>query len=209
MMRIPPSPPPGANSTGERWVSVDEVAAHVGVRKDSIYRWIESRGLPATKIGKLWKLKLSEVDAWMSAGGARADADEAAGPSVAAVGTPATQSHEVSILVVDDDADMRETLEDVLKEQGFSAMSASDGVEALKLLRSADSPRPDLILLDLGMPNLDGLGFLAEQKRDPNIADIPVIIITADRREVGATPVLPKPLNLNKVLDSVRKVVGR
>jgi excisionase family DNA binding protein len=49
----------------EPWASIDDVAAHVGVRRDSIYRWIEHRGLPATKVGKLWKLKLSEVDAWM------------------------------------------------------------------------------------------------------------------------------------------------
>src|SRR5262245_28651661 len=51
----------------EPWVSIDAVAAHLGVRRDSIYRWIERRGLPATKIGKLWKLKLTEVDAWMLA----------------------------------------------------------------------------------------------------------------------------------------------
>src|SRR5262245_4233182 len=67
-----------ANPVAERWVSVEEVAAHVGVRKDSIYRWIEHRRLPAQKVGKLWKLKLSEVDAWMKAGGARG-VDEADG----------------------------------------------------------------------------------------------------------------------------------
>lgn len=49
----------------ESWVSVDEVAVHLGVAKDSIYRWIESKELPAHKIGKLWKFKLSEVDGWV------------------------------------------------------------------------------------------------------------------------------------------------
>ncbi len=49
----------------EPWASVDEVAKHLGVAKDSIYRWIESRGLPANKIGRLWKFKLSEVDDWV------------------------------------------------------------------------------------------------------------------------------------------------
>jgi len=62
----------------ERWVSVDDVAAHLGVTKDSIYRWIDRRGLPARKIGRLWKFKLSEVDAWVEAGGA---ANEQAGQS--------------------------------------------------------------------------------------------------------------------------------
>ncbi len=56
----------------ERWSSVDEVAKHLGVAQDSIYRWIEGRGLPAHKIGRLWKFKLSDVDAWVRAGGAEA-----------------------------------------------------------------------------------------------------------------------------------------
>ncbi len=53
----------------EPWVSVDDVAEHLGVAKDSVYRWIDSKGLPAHRIGKLWKLKLSAVDAWVVGGG--------------------------------------------------------------------------------------------------------------------------------------------
>jgi len=56
--------------TAEPWVSVDGVAKHLGVAKDSVYRWIEVHGLPAHKVGRLWKFKLSEVDAWVRAGGA-------------------------------------------------------------------------------------------------------------------------------------------
>lgn len=51
----------------EPWASVDDVAKHLGVAKDSIYRWIDHRGLPAHKLGRLWKFKLSEVDAWVRA----------------------------------------------------------------------------------------------------------------------------------------------
>jgi len=54
----------------EPWVSVEDVAKHLGVAKDSIYRWIETKRLPAKRIGRLWKFKLSEVDAWVNAGGA-------------------------------------------------------------------------------------------------------------------------------------------
>jgi len=54
----------------ERWVSVEDVAAHLGVAKDSVYRWIERKGLPAHKMGRLWKFKISEVDEWVHAGGA-------------------------------------------------------------------------------------------------------------------------------------------
>ena len=52
------------------WVSVDDVAGHLGVAKDTVYRWIERRSLPAHKVGRLWKFKLVEVDDWVRAGGA-------------------------------------------------------------------------------------------------------------------------------------------
>jgi len=62
-------------TTTEPWVSVEDVAKHLGVARDSVYRWIESRGLPAHKVGRIWKFKLSQVDAWVEAGGAKADED--------------------------------------------------------------------------------------------------------------------------------------
>jgi len=55
--------------TTEPWASVEDVAKHLGVAKDSVYRWIDTRSLPAHKIGRLWKFKLSEVDEWVRAGG--------------------------------------------------------------------------------------------------------------------------------------------
>jgi len=60
----------------EPWVSVDEVASHLGVATDSVYRWIERKGLPAHRVGRLWKFKLSEIDEWVRAGG---DHDVASG----------------------------------------------------------------------------------------------------------------------------------
>lgn len=54
----------------EPWVSVEDVALHLGVAKDSVYRWIDAKGLPAYRFGKLWKFKLSEVDDWVRAEGA-------------------------------------------------------------------------------------------------------------------------------------------
>ena len=64
-MATPDSKP----SHGDRWFSVSEVAAHLGVATDTIYRWIDSKGLPAVRVGRLWKCKLPEVDTWVSAGG--------------------------------------------------------------------------------------------------------------------------------------------
>jgi excisionase family DNA binding protein len=63
-------PDPQMHSMTEPWVSVDDLAHHLGVTKDSVYRWIERKGLPARKVGKLWKFKLSEVDEWVRRGAA-------------------------------------------------------------------------------------------------------------------------------------------
>lgn len=59
----------------ERWYSVDEIAEHLGISRETLYRWIDHKGLPAHRIGKFWKLKVSEVDAWARTGTAATDAD--------------------------------------------------------------------------------------------------------------------------------------
>ncbi|MBB2777962.1 UNVERIFIED_ORG: excisionase family DNA binding protein [Comamonas terrigena] len=56
--------------TAEPWVSVDQIAEHLGVTRDSIYRWIDRKALPAHRVGRLWKFKVSEVDDWVRVGGA-------------------------------------------------------------------------------------------------------------------------------------------
>ncbi len=62
--------------TNEPWVSLDEIAEHLGVSRDTVYRWIDSRGMPAHKVGRLWKFKVSQVDEWVQVGKAREDATE-------------------------------------------------------------------------------------------------------------------------------------
>ena len=62
--------------TDDRWLSVEEIAEHLGVTKDSVYRWIERKGLPAHKVGKLWKFKKEEVDEWVRSGHAREDGEK-------------------------------------------------------------------------------------------------------------------------------------
>ena len=60
----------------ERWVSVSEIADHLGISKETVYRWTESKKIPAHKIGKKWKFKISEVDRWVRVGGAEGVVDE-------------------------------------------------------------------------------------------------------------------------------------
>ena len=59
----------------ERWYSVDEIAAHLGIARETVYRWIDQKGLPAHRIGKFWKFKLTEVDGWARTGAAASDVD--------------------------------------------------------------------------------------------------------------------------------------
>lgn len=54
----------------ERWLSVEEIAKHLGVSKETIYRWVEKKKIPAHKLGRQWKFKVSEVDEWVTSGGA-------------------------------------------------------------------------------------------------------------------------------------------
>src|SRR4051795_10954972 len=80
------------------------------------------------------------------------------------------------ILVVDDDEDIRETLRLVLELKDYQVLVASNGLEALEVMRTN---RPQLILLDLMMPVLDGWEFVAELDKDPKLSDTPIVVITA------------------------------
>jgi excisionase family DNA binding protein len=54
----------------DRWLSVEEIAAYLGISKDTVYTWLTGKGMPGHKIGRLWKFKRDEIDAWVRAGGA-------------------------------------------------------------------------------------------------------------------------------------------
>jgi excisionase family DNA binding protein len=196
----------------EPWASIDEAAAHLGVRKDSVYRWIESRGLPARKIGKLWKLKLSEIDAWVNASHVPGEGESEDDDVPSAASTPKARNgraaREHVVLVVDDDQLVRETLGDFLSDEGYRVLLATSGAHALKLL--ARSPvRPSVILLDLKMPELDGWQFRELQLKEPELAGIPVIVLTgtpsATVRE--ASIVLRKPLRLPVIGKAIANVL--
>jgi signal transduction histidine kinase/CheY-like chemotaxis protein len=116
------------------------------------------------------------------------------------------------VLLVDDDLDVREALADLLEHRGFPVVTAGNGVEALAILR-ATGERPSLILLDLMMPVMDGYEFLEAQRRDPDLSEIPVAIITAgqavDRARVAvAIPVLSKPIDVKRLMDTLRRLRG-
>lgn len=59
----------------DRWLSVDEICEYLGLSRDTVYKWIEQKGMPAHRVGRLWKFKKDEVDSWIRAGGAKEESD--------------------------------------------------------------------------------------------------------------------------------------
>ena len=112
-----------------------------------------------------------------------------------------------SILVIDDDPDILEALSEILESEGFGIHQARNGLEALEVLEPL---RPDLILLDLMMPVMDGWEFAENIRRRPDWAEIPVIVLSADRniedkaRQLGAVGYLAKPFELSELLSLVQ-----
>ena len=113
--------------------------------------------------------------------------------------------------VVDDDADLREVLGDLLTDEGYEARLFANGQAALELLR--EGARPLLILLDLMMPGMNGWQFREEQLRDRALCDIPVVVMTAstgfDASPLGAAEILKKPVGIEQILDAVERNARR
>jgi CheY-like chemotaxis protein len=110
-----------------------------------------------------------------------------------------------SILVVDDDPDIRDSLTEILGDEGYRVSGVGNGREALEYLRA--ETRPSLILLDMMMPEMDGWRFRLEQQKSPDLAHIPVVILSAhgNVREaalaLGAADYLRKPLRIESLLE--------
>ena len=117
------------------------------------------------------------------------------------------------ILVADDEVYMLRLLEMTFKKGGFEVISCRDGKEALALSASA---RPQLIVLDVMMPGLDGLGALRQLKEDAATREIPVVVLSAkghaltrvEAEVAGAALFLAKPFSPNQLLLEVQKIIG-
>src|SRR5512138_1723932 len=109
----------------------------------------------------------------------------------------------VSVLVVDDERDIREAVSEVLEDEGYEVLGARDGAEALSKSRAH---HPDVILLDLMMPGMNGWEFRKAQEGDPELRAIPVIVLSALGRVSGleAAEFLQKPFELDQLLTAVR-----
>jgi CheY-like chemotaxis protein len=113
-----------------------------------------------------------------------------------------------SVLIVEDDPDALEALGDLLDSHGYAVASARNGAEALELL--GRSPLPGLIVLDLLMPTMDGWEFRRRQKKDPRIANIPVVVVSASSaaKPIDADSILRKPVNIDRLLETIARHCG-
>ena len=118
------------------------------------------------------------------------------------------------ILIVEDDLDILDSMTEILEDRGYSVSTAADGLQALE--RLADGNRkPDLILLDLMMPNMNGLEFREEQLKNVAHAAIPIAIISADgnikekSEKLRANGFLKKPLKIQPLLDMIEQLLRK
>ena len=119
------------------------------------------------------------------------------------------QESKGQVLIVEDDTDLRQALSQVLSEEGYRVGGAEHGRHALEQLR--DGVRPCLILLDLTMPVMNGWQFREEQRHDPDLASIPVVVISAGANlseqvaPLGIQDYIRKPIQLGQLLATVQR----
>ena len=113
-----------------------------------------------------------------------------------------------AVLVVEDNDDLRHLFRDRLKSAGFDVCEASDGMQALRLIE--DAP-PDLVVLDIGLPMLDGISVRDELAAHVETRDIPIVVVTGTLADVGrvkAARVLRKPVDLDELVAAVRALLA-
>jgi two-component system, chemotaxis family, chemotaxis protein CheY len=116
------------------------------------------------------------------------------------------------ILIVDDSAAIRQSISFILRQEGYDTVEAQDGLEALTMLGSIGPL--DLIITDVNMPNLDGIGLIKKAREIPAYKFTPILVLTTESqgskmnegKEAGATGWIVKPFNADKLLGIVRKV---
>jgi CheY-like chemotaxis protein len=116
-----------------------------------------------------------------------------------------------SVLVVEDEPDIRASLKDALEWEGYHVVAASNGREGLAALPAM--PRPCVILLDLMMPVMDGWEFAHVLKGDMELSAIPIVVVTAftneiDRNRFAPQAVIPKPVDLGRLLGTLERYCG-
>ena len=191
----------------DTFLTTDEVLEYLQINLRTVYRLIKAGKIPAVRVGRQWRFRKRDIDAWLDSQRPRGARTASAPPS-----TPArTGSERPRILVVDDESSIRDLLSKTLALAEYDVDTASDGRSALERLRLYPY---DLLIADLKMPGLDGLSVIREAKRLKT--DLPVIIITGYSSEtaaieavnLGVSGYLTKPFRVPQVLAAAAKAMG-
>ena len=191
----------------EAFLTTEEVLEYLQVNLRTVYRLIKAGKIPAVRVGRQWRFRKRDIDAWLETQRPRG-ARPAAAPAPRAA---APANGRARILVVDDEETIRELLSKTLALADYEIDTAPDGRAAIDRMRLVPY---DLLITDLRMPGIDGLTVIREARRLK--ADIPVIIVTGYSTEanaieainLGVQGYLTKPFRVPRVLAAAAKALG-
>lgn len=192
----------------ETFLTTREVLGYLQVNLRTVYRLIKAGKIPAVRVGRQWRFRKSDLDAWLE--GQRPFGAVSPAPAVQAA--PAGARNRPRVLVLDDEASIRDLLSKTLKVAEYDVDVAADGPAALDQVRLH---RYDLLIADLRLPGMDGLSVIREAKRYQ--AELPAIVITGCSTEasaiealnLGVAGYLTKPFRLREVLAAAAKALGQ
>ena len=190
----------------ETFLTTEEVLEYLQVNLRTVYRLIKAGKIPAVRVGRQWRFRKRDIDAWLETQRTRQVSRPA--PPQARATPPAGRPR---VLVADDEASVRDLLSKTLALAEYDVDVAADGRSAVERLRILPY---DLLITDLKMPGVDGLAVIREARRLK--ADIPVIIITGFSTEasaieaanLGVSGYLTKPFRIPRVLSVAAKALG-
>jgi excisionase family DNA binding protein len=190
----------------ESFLTTEEVLEYLQVNLRTIYRLIKAGKIPAVRVGRQWRFRKRDIDAWLES--QRPRGSRSGGAPARAATPPAGRPR---VLVVDDEATIRDLLSKTLALAEYDVDLAPDGRSAIDRLRMIPY---DLLITDLKMPGVDGLTVIREARRLKT--DLPVIIITGYSTEasaieavnLGVSGYLTKPFRVPRVLAAASKALG-
>jgi excisionase family DNA binding protein len=195
----------------DTFLTTEEVLEYLQVNLRTVYRLIKAGKIPAVRVGRQWRFRKRDIDAWLDSQRQRSGRSTPATVTPAASGLSRAGMDRPRILVVDDESSIRDLLVKTLALAEYDVDTATDGPSALERLRLYPY---DLLIADLKMPGIDGLSVIREAKRLK--ADLPVIIITGYSTEtaaieavnLGVSGYLTKPFRVPQVLAAAAKAIG-
>jgi excisionase family DNA binding protein len=182
----------------ENFLTTEEVLDYLHINLRTVYRLIKFGKLPAVRVGRQWRFRKKDVDAWLGRGR----------PGAKTGGAPGDRPR---ILVVDDEDGVRDMVAKALLQAQYHVDTAVDGPSALDRLRATSY---DLLITDLKMPGMDGLSVIREARRQDS--DMPIVIITGASTEASAIEAInlgvcgyvTKPFGAHRIVTVAARAMG-